>query len=112
VVRRLIEDRFILVSLYVDDRKLLPSEEQFAFKTSDGSLKEIRTVGDLFATFQSENFANASQPLYAILSPDEKLMNYPVGYTPNPRQFANWLLCGLEAFEKQGRLAELPLLTR
>lgn len=100
-VRNLIKKDFILVSLYVDDKKSLPDSEQFLFTTSDGSKKKIVTVGDKFATLQSENFKNASQPLYAIISPDEKLMNYPVGYTPSVKAYAEWLQCGLNAFHGQ-----------
>ena len=99
-VKRLIENNFILVSLFVDDRKSLPEEQQFIFTTSDGNKKAIKTVGDQFATLQSENFVNASQPLYVIISPEEKLLTYPVGYTPNPKEYAAWLTCGLEAFHQ------------
>jgi len=101
-VKDLIEKDFILVSLYVDDRKPLPDDKQFIFVTSDGNKKQIKTIGDQFATLQSENFVNASQPLYVILSPDEKLLTYPVGYTPDPREYASWLQCGLGAFRKTG----------
>jgi thiol:disulfide interchange protein len=97
-VATLIKDNFILVSLYVDDRKELREDQQFIFPTSDGSKKEIRTVGDKFATLQSENFKNASQPLYVVISPDEKLMTFPVGYTPNAKEYALWLQCGLDAY--------------
>ena len=100
-VKNLIKKDFILVSLYVDDKKDLPDDQQFLFTTTDGSKKKIVTVGDKFATLQSENFKNASQPLYAIISPDEKLMNYPVGYTPNVKTYAEWLQCGLDAFHNQ-----------
>ena len=100
-VKELIKDNFILVSLYVDDRKVLPDDQQFLFTTGDGSKKPIRTIGDKFATLQSENFKNASQPLYVVISPDEKLMTYPVGYTPEPKDYADWLRCGLDAFKKQ-----------
>jgi thiol:disulfide interchange protein len=99
-VKDLIQNKFILVSLYVDDRKPLPDSEQFLFPTSEGNKKPIKTVGDKFATLQSENFINSSQPLYVILSPDEKLMNYPVGYTPDPSVYSAWLRCGLEAYHK------------
>jgi thiol:disulfide interchange protein len=99
-VKQLIVKKFILVSLFVDDRKSLPDKEQFIFTTSDGNKKEIKTIGDQFATLQSENFVNASQPLYVVISPTEKLMTYPVGYTPNPKAYASWLRCGLDAFEK------------
>jgi thiol:disulfide interchange protein len=101
VVKQKIKGDYILVSLYVDDRKKLADDQQFLFTTGDGSKKEIRTVGDKFATFQSENFVNASQPLYVIISPDEKLLNKPVGYTPDAKEYAAWLQCGLDAYKKQ-----------
>ena len=94
-VRKLIEEKYILVSLYVDDRRVLPASEQLLFTSGDGSQKSIRTVGDKYATFQSENFKNASQPLYVILSADEKLLTLPVGYTPSVKEYAEWLRCGL-----------------
>ncbi|MBS1564563.1 MAG: cytochrome C biogenesis protein, partial [Bacteroidetes bacterium] len=99
-VKTLIEKDFILVSLYVDDRKMLADDQQFLFTASDGSKKPIKTVGDKFITLQSENFKNASQPLYAIISPDEKLLNLPVGYTPDINAYSSWLKCGLDAFGK------------
>lgn len=93
-------DNFILVSLYVDDREKLPAARQFTYKTADGNNKEIITVGDKWATFETENFKNNAQPLYALITPDEKLINNPVGYTPDPKAYKEWLLCGLAAFEK------------
>ncbi len=102
-VKELIEGEFILVSLYVDDRKLLPAEDQVKYTTTSGTTKSIRTIGDKYATFQSENFYNNSQPLYVILSPDEKLMNLPVGYMPDAEEYVKWLSSGLEAFRALGR---------
>jgi thiol:disulfide interchange protein len=99
-VKALIEKDYILVSLYVDDRKMLPEDEQFLFTTADGSKKSIKTVGDKYITLQSENFRNASQPLYAIISPDEQLLNLPVGYTPDAGKYLSWLKNGIDAFKK------------
>lgn len=96
----LIGKNFVRVSLYVDDRKVLPEDQQFLFTSGDGSKKAIKTVGDKFITLQTENFKNASQPLYALISPDEKVLNLPVGYTPNVNDYAAWLQCGLDAFHK------------
>jgi thioredoxin-related protein len=110
-VQKLISDNYILVSLYVDDRKSLPDDQQFLFTTSDGSKKEIKTIGDKFATLQSENFKNASQPLYAIISPDEKLMNYPIGYTPDPKDYAAWLRCGLDAYARYHQAVAMAAFT-
>jgi len=63
--------------------------------TKDGSQKNIITVGDKWATFQSENFNAVSQPQYAIISQDEKILTFTKGYTPKASEFAQWLDCGL-----------------
>ncbi|HMG82602.1 MAG TPA: cytochrome c biogenesis protein CcdA [Ferruginibacter sp.] len=93
-------DNYILVSLYVDDKRALPIKDEFLYKTKDGTQKQIITVGDKWATFESENFNAVSQPLYVLLSPDGKLLNPPVGYTPDAAEYAAWLKCGLDAFKK------------
>ena len=100
-VFKLMRDKFIIVSLYVDDKKKLPASEQFTYKSADGSEKEIRTVGDKWATFQTENFKNNAQPLYAIVNTEEILINYPVPYTPSAVEYLAWLQCGLNTFEKK-----------
>jgi thiol:disulfide interchange protein DsbD len=92
-------DKFILVSLYVDDKKELPADKQFLYKTKDSTDKKIVTVGDKWATFESENFEAVSQPLYALVSADGKLLVPPVGYTPNKNEYAKWLECGYRAFK-------------
>ncbi|MBX3256984.1 MAG: thioredoxin family protein [Chitinophagaceae bacterium] len=97
-ISSIINENFILVSLYVDDRKKLPANERFTYKPANGNEKEIITVGDKWATFQSENFSQVTQPLYVILSPEEKLMTHPVGYTPDVKKYQDWLNCGLKAF--------------
>jgi thiol:disulfide interchange protein DsbD len=102
-VVELLKERFILVSLYVDDRKSLPEDQQFLFTTADGSKKPIKTIGDKYATLQAENFQSASQPLYAIIDPDERLLVNPVAYTPDPAEYAAWLQCGLDAYERSGK---------
>jgi thiol:disulfide interchange protein len=98
-IKDLIEQKYILVSLYVDDRKKLPVDEQFMFIRANNEKKEIITVGDKYETFQSVNFINAAQPLYAVISPDEKLLTLPVGYTPSVEKYKEWLNCGLDAYK-------------
>jgi thiol:disulfide interchange protein len=99
-VYKIMKEKYIIVSLYVDDKKKLPAAKQFTYKTKEGVEKEIISVGDKWATFETENFKNNAQPLYAILNADELLMNNPVGYTPNIKEYKDWLLCGLDAFTK------------
>ncbi|MGB4938079.1 MAG: cytochrome c biogenesis protein CcdA [Ferruginibacter sp.] len=99
-VKRIMTEKYILVSLYVDDKQKLPAAKQFTYTTKEGTEKEIISIGDKWATFETENFKNNAQPLYAILNGDEILLNHPVGYTPNIKEYKDWLLCGLDAFEK------------
>lgn len=97
-ISSLLKEKFILVSLYVDDRKKLPVTERFTYKLADGKEKDIISAGDKWATFQSENFSQVTQPLYAVLNTEGKLMTHPVGYTPDIKKYEDWLNCGLKAY--------------
>lgn len=98
-VRELME-KYILVSLYVDDKQVLPSSQQMIYTTKSGTKITIKTIGDKWSLFQTENFNATSQPWYVAISPDEKLLTSPVGYTPDAARYAQWLKCGLEAMSK------------
>ncbi len=93
-------NKYVLVSLYVDDKMQLPASAQFIYTAKDGSRRRVSTVGEKWSNFQTENFNASSQPWYVLLSPDEHLLNSPIGYTPDAGQYAAWLRCGLEAFER------------
>jgi len=104
ILEKLAND-FIVVSLYVDDREELPKELQETYSYEVNGIKknkEIKTVGDRWAAFEIATFNSNAQPLYAIVSPDERLMNGTVGYTPDKTEYLQWLNCGLEAF-KEGK---------
>lgn len=96
-VKEVIQNEFVLVSLYVDDRKGL-AEGSKTVTTASGDVKRVNTVGDQWALFQAENFGQVTQPLYVLLSPYGKLLNNPVGYTPSVASYEEWLRCGLAAY--------------
>lgn len=100
LVDSLMRTQFVVLSLYVDERKKLPLTEQTIYKAPNGTEKSIITVGDKWSTFQTENFGATSQPQYAIISADEKALTKTKFYTPDADEFAAWLQCGLEAFQK------------
>ncbi|HEV7620259.1 MAG TPA: cytochrome c biogenesis protein CcdA [Flavisolibacter sp.] len=104
-VKNMMKNDFIVVSLFVDERKKLPVTDRIDFITKNGSSKQIITIGDKWATFQSENFNSVSQPQYAILSSDEKALTRTKGYTPTPSVFADWLKCGLEAHKAKNKVS-------
>ena len=100
-VHRLIKNNFVLTSLYVDERTILPKEDQF-WVTINGREKLIRTEGDIWATVQSINFRSVTQPLYVILAPDETQLTSALGYSDvnTIEKYIEFLEDGLEAFEQ------------
>ena len=100
-VTDLMKNRFVVVSLYVDERRLLPATDRVEYTTKNGMKKDIVTVGDKWATFQSENFDKVSQPQYAIVSPEEQVLTKTKSYTPSAKEFVDWLNCGLDAFAQK-----------
>ena len=101
-INRVINDEFVLVSLYVDAKSELPKEEQFIYETSNGNKKPILTIGNKWATLQTETFKSATQPLYALLSPDGELLTDPVGYTPAVEDYKAFLERGLQGMQVLG----------
>ncbi len=100
-IYEMLNDEYIIISLYVDDRKKLAEEEQFQFLKSNGTVKNIRTVGDKWATLQTLNFQNNSQPYYVLLDHDMNLLNHTTAYTPQSGTYFNWLEAGLLNFKKE-----------
>jgi thioredoxin-related protein len=98
MVRAILSDKYIMCSLYVDEKVELPAEEQFVYTTSDGRKKMIKTVGNKWATLQTETFRNNSQPMYALLSPKGDLLSPIEQYNPDVKKYTDWLNCGLNAF--------------
>lgn len=92
-VNRIINEDYILVSLYVDDREKL--EKTLVDKTG----QKLRTVGSLWATFQLVNFEKQSQPYYVLISPNEDVLNSPRAYTPDIAIYKDFLEDGLKKFE-------------
>ncbi|MEM9822716.1 MAG: cytochrome c biogenesis protein CcdA [Bacteroidota bacterium] len=94
-----LKDDFVLISLYVDDRKKL--DGTFVSKYTN---KKIRNIGGKWTDFQVVNFNQNSQPLYVMMTPDEKVLAKPRGYKDDVDGYAEFLECGLNTYsgiEKQ-----------
>jgi thiol:disulfide interchange protein len=95
-----LKDDYVLISLYVDDNEnVLPADEQFDFVKPSGKIKKIRTYGEKWATLQTVNFKNASQPYYVQLSPDLEVLNTPQQYT-DKLTYYNWLKEGVKRYKE------------
>ncbi|NOT38313.1 MAG: hypothetical protein HOP11_13150 [Saprospiraceae bacterium] len=94
-IRNSLMKDFVLVSLYVDDKEML-NEQYISVHTKN----PIRNVGNKWADFQIVNFNQNSQPLYVVMSPDEKIITKPRGYHPDIEEYRTFLECGLKAYKE------------
>jgi thiol:disulfide interchange protein DsbD len=94
-VYKLLKEDYVLISLYIDDRKELADSEKFDYKFDSGRVKTISTIGEKWGTFQTINFNSASQPYYVLLSPDLHVLNSAIQSTDSDT-YRDWLKKGLE----------------
>ena len=94
------QEEFVVLSLYVDERTLLPLPAQQRVTMPDGSQRNLVTVGDKWSNFQINYFGATSQPQYAMINTDQRMLARTKFYTPDASEFVEWLECGLAAFRK------------
>jgi len=97
VLKRL-EENFIMVALYIDERYTLP-EAQWYTSTYDNKVK--KTIGKQNADFQITRFNNNAQPFYVILDQQEKLLINPIGYETDIQKFIDFLDAASKEFERR-----------
>ncbi|TLP79802.1 protein-disulfide reductase DsbD family protein [Maribacter sp. ACAM166] len=90
----IIKNKYVLISLYTDDREELPESEKFNFQFESGRVKPITNIAQKWGTFQEINFNSISQPFYVLLSPDLEVLNVAIQNSDIPT-YKNWLLEGL-----------------
>ena len=95
----MINNEFILISLYVDDRSDLNQDQIIILTDKNGNEKTLEKVGEKWSAFQTINFKNNSQPYYVLLSPNLEVLNKPIQYTDTDT-YQSWLSEGLENFKK------------
>jgi thiol:disulfide interchange protein DsbD len=87
-VKKLMEESFVLISLFVDDKTALPSPE----KVEEGGRERwLKTVGDKWSYFQRERFGANAQPYYVILTPEGEQVGAPYTYNPSAEEFLHYL---------------------
>jgi thiol:disulfide interchange protein DsbD len=97
VLERLNND-YVLVSLYVDDKTALPEAEKRVSKTTGN---KIKSIGNKWSDMQTERFGTNSQPYYVLLDAQEQMLNKPTGYDPDIDKFIAFLDEGKKAYSKK-----------
>lgn len=102
----ILRNDYVLISLYVDDKKPLPEAEQIEVPRINGGTRKLENYGHKWAHFQTQFFQTNSQPFYVLLNADgTEVLNQPVGYTPDENEYAQFLKCGLEIFNSSSELS-------
>tara|TARA_B100000945_G_scaffold318149_1_gene322384 strand:+ start:479 stop:2437 length:1959 start_codon:yes stop_codon:yes gene_type:complete len=95
-VRDFLNNKYVLLSLYVDDKTILPENEWYK-STYDSKMK--RTIGRQNADFQITRFNNNAQPFYVVIDPfSEGVVYKPWGYELNIENYISHLDNGINEF--------------
>ncbi len=95
-VRATLNDDVVLISLYTDDKEDLSGK-----LVSVRENKRLRNIGLKWADFQVVNFEQNSQPLYIMMTNDEKVITHPRGYEGGIKSYQEYLDCGLDYYKKK-----------
>lgn len=96
-VQRILKDNYVIIALYVDDKKQLPEADWVTMP--DGKVR--KTLGKINASFQIERFGINAQPYYVLLNNDGEPLVTPRSYDLDVNGFINFLESGLKAYEAQ-----------
>jgi thiol:disulfide interchange protein DsbD len=92
----ILQNDYVLVSLYVDDKTDLPANEQFISATTG---KKIKTIGNKWSNFQTEKYQTNSQPYYVLVDKSENNLTSPESYNPDIQNYINFLEKGKKEFK-------------
>jgi len=95
-IRPILQNELVIVSLYCDDRELLPESEWVYSESIKG---KIKNVGNKNSDYQIKKYGQVSQPLYVIQGHEENDLTEAIGYTPNIEEYKKFLSNGLKKFK-------------
>ena len=88
---------FILISLYVDDKKPLAKPIEVS---ENGTKRALRTVGDKWSFLQRSKFGANAQPFYVILDNEGNPIAKSYSYDENVSHYMEFLNQGLDNYKK------------
>ncbi|MBR4522515.1 MAG: thioredoxin family protein [Prevotella sp.] len=108
-VQKIINDEYILIQLYVDDKTSL---SQHIKVTENGQQRTLRTIGDKWSYFQRSHFGHNTQPFYVLLDSRQSftegegsymhaILQKPRSYDEDIAAYIKFLQSGLTAFKNR-----------
>ncbi|NID10181.1 protein-disulfide reductase DsbD family protein [Fibrivirga algicola] len=90
-----LQNDYVVVALYVDDKTELPEGEWY---TSNYDQKTKKTIGAQNGDLQITRYGNNAQPHYCLVDGEGKLLVTPINYDLNIEKFGKFLDSGKAAF--------------
>ena len=96
-VLSILKEKVVVISLYVDDKRELPKNEQFFSKATES---EIETIGDKWTDFMITRYKTKTQPLYVLTDLEGKSLNaaQPTISYVGVEEYEAWLKSGIAKF--------------
>jgi len=95
-VLKILKNDLVLISLYVDDKRELASNEQIVSKLTG---KKIKYIGQKWSEFQTLNYKTNAQPFYVLVNNEGKPLNESSSYNPDIDSYLAWLNNGISMFK-------------
>lgn len=92
-VKELIDNEYILVSLFVDDKRKLP--EPLTLKKGDKETV-VKTYGEKWSFLEEYKFGANSMPFYVIVDKEGNALSKPYGFSEDADAFAQFLQEGVK----------------
>ena len=97
-VSSLINDDYVLITLYVDDKTPLP--EKITVQ-ENGTERVLRTVGDKWSYLQRVKFGANAQPFYVLVDNEGMPLNKSYSYDEDVAHYVDFLQTGLNNFKNK-----------
>ena len=98
-VRDILNNDYVLISLYVDDKTPLP--ETVTVIEANGQTRKLRTIGDKWSYLQRTKIGANTQPYYVLLDPKTgRPLNGLRSYDEDVDAYVKFLQDGLKNFRK------------
>ena len=96
-VLKILNEDLVLISLYVDDKRELPVNEQIISKITG---KKIKYIGQKWSEFQTITYKTNAQPFYVLVDTNGKQLNEASAYNPDVRAYLSWLKKSISNFKQ------------
>ena len=96
-VSKLIQDDYVLITLYVDNKTPLPEHIKVM---ENGKERTLRTLGDKWSYLQRVKFGANAQPFYVLIDNEGNPLNKSYSFDEDINKYVDFLETGLNNYKK------------